>query len=566
MDEPFVVKINRDLGLSDSNFLKRLEKCEREKAESHIIRSYIKEYHPVVAVISNSRQFLDNFLNTYGGVLDLEDIFITDAERDALLIKRCNGKYTVSFERPLALDPEKCTLCRRCVSLCEKEAIRPDPLIDTLLCDRCGACIDVCEFGAIDLYRRERIQIDADEIIIDEVFASSFDKSLPKGIFKASSLTELFKKVGSFEIEESVSYQFELCCYDTRLKVGCKNCIKSCENGALLLESDGVIINHELCSGCGACIASCPTGALECSFLSDRGFVEYFSSLNLAKGTSIVIGNENDLKELWWNLFDFSDGNLFFFVHDSPLSLSGFHFLFLATLGVGKIFIILERPQPKSFLDEVNFTNNLLKVLLKEDLIEISSVCEFLKRLNTISFQKNGLDINNTSFIFENRRQALSYLLNLIYSNLIKEEFFIPTDKFCQIALKDNCSLCLSCLNVCHQDALIAQEDELALFVKQDKCINCMACVDVCPENSITLTSGLKLCEEFFKKRLLIKDEPVKCVRCGKTFANKRSFSHTISILKERSTLDEHTLNILSLCETCRAKAFFEEILNGKRD
>ena len=565
MHDSFIIKINKDLTSCDNNFLEKLKECEEKKIESYIPKSYIKEYHPLVVVISGSRQFLDDFLETYGGVLQLEALFISEHEKNTLFIKRQKDKFNISVERPLILDPEKCTLCRKCVGLCEKGAIRPDPSVDISLCNQCGKCAEVCNFGAIDLFRRELIELAADEVVIDEALLANFDKSVPEGIFRSSALKGLFKKIGSFEIEELVKYQFELCSYDTRLKVGCKRCIDTCKNDAILQEDDGIRLNHELCIGCGSCISACPTGALEYTLLDDKGFVEYFRTLDLNSGIHIVIGEEDELKELWWNLGDFSSDNFFFFIHQLPFSLSSFHFLFLSTIGIGKVFILSEKDKPTAFLDEVNFTNSILKNILKRDFVEIVTRGEFLKDINGLKSKVlQVLNLDSSGLKFENRRQGLSYLLYLLYSNLIKDEIFISTDKFCQITLDNKCCLCLSCLNVCFQEALIASEEELALYIKQDKCINCKACLDICPEKAISLIPGLRLCHELFNKRLLIKDEPVKCTKCGKTFANKKSFTHTISILKEKGCLDKKTLKILSRCETCRAKAFFEEILNGK--
>ena len=54
----------------------------------------------------------------------------------------------------LGLDPEKCTLCRKCVAWCEFNAITVIPpvsfaRIDESLCHSCGACLYACSDGAI---------------------------------------------------------------------------------------------------------------------------------------------------------------------------------------------------------------------------------------------------------------------------------------------------------------------------------------------------------------------------------------------------------------------------------
>jgi ferredoxin len=72
----------------------------------------------------------------------------------------------------LVIDPDKCTDCRECISVCPREAIfeplnvccakcmkycmtmevdckREKPAIAVGLCDGCGVCIPVCTVGAI---------------------------------------------------------------------------------------------------------------------------------------------------------------------------------------------------------------------------------------------------------------------------------------------------------------------------------------------------------------------------------------------------------------------------------
>jgi len=55
------------------------------------------------------------------------------------------------------------------------------------------------------------------------------------------------------------------------------------------------------------------------------------------------------------------------------------------------------------------------------------------------------------------------------------------------IAIKDNCSLCGVCAQVCPIDAVNLDN---SVFIDKKKCILCCACIKHCPENALTIKSG----------------------------------------------------------------------------
>lgn len=61
---------------------------------------------------------------------------------------------------------------------------------------------------------------------------------------------------------ESISPKLQLQWISSRC-IGCKTCLKVCQNSALLLEPYGIDIDRSKCLGCGACAEACPTNALE---------------------------------------------------------------------------------------------------------------------------------------------------------------------------------------------------------------------------------------------------------------------------------------------------------------
>ncbi|MCF6249114.1 MAG: ATP-binding protein [Desulfobacula sp.] len=48
------------------------------------------------------------------------------------------------------IDPERCTLCGRCIEVCRFDAVKSDFRIDPIECEGCGVCVDLCPEQAIE--------------------------------------------------------------------------------------------------------------------------------------------------------------------------------------------------------------------------------------------------------------------------------------------------------------------------------------------------------------------------------------------------------------------------------
>jgi ferredoxin len=51
-------------------------------------------------------------------------------------------------------------------------------------------------------------------------------------------------------------------CIDKSKCSGCGSCVDVCSSGAIILEIDGAVINHEFCTHCELCVSACPAGAI----------------------------------------------------------------------------------------------------------------------------------------------------------------------------------------------------------------------------------------------------------------------------------------------------------------
>jgi len=569
--------LNADMASFSQEELKRIALCEKFRTESLSVRSYLRVFEPSVAVLSSDQDFIDGFLSIYSGVLRLLPIRLETKSSISFSLSE-EGRLTIEYQRPLPLDPSLCSMCRQCVSVCKEEAILSSPEIDLESCSLCGDCVGKCPRGAIDLHRLECVREEADLVVKDKRLSLPVEVEFEGRFFTTDTLPILFSKIGTFQVEEAVVHQVEYCAFVPRLDLGCKRCLAVCPEGAIKTGPKGIWIDQARCKECGRCVSICPTGAMSYERFNDPLFFKYFSKLYLDPGLTLVIGTQNVLKEFWWKASNKRFEMVFFLEHPQPASLGPVHFIYLFCLGFKRVVIVSNDTSLEK--DPVGqhalFINNILKrlSLCEKNVfpIEFCASGELESFLMDTHFLNNdlkqGLNIPGLSGVsLGNRRKLLNQLLRA----LVVEEFStgrqktvskIQTDFFATASVNEDCSVCLACLNVCNQEALQVEEaDELRLVFNGGLCINCKACEEICPERALSLTPDLVLANDFFSYKILAKDDVVKCKRCGKVFGNKKSFERTVKILRDCGRYTGKELEVLFMCEECRAVAMMEDAL-----
>ncbi len=157
------------------------------------------------------------------------------------------------------IDPDKCTGCKRCISVCPKNVIRLEPAdlrsvlrcralekgravrdVCTAGCIACGKCERSCKFGAITLQ--------------DNLPVVDMEKCV--GCMECVRVCPTGAMDGDLSKRKKAHVDAEKC-------VGCTICAKQCRFDAIhgaLKEKHSV--DQELCTGCGLCAAKCPKKAI----------------------------------------------------------------------------------------------------------------------------------------------------------------------------------------------------------------------------------------------------------------------------------------------------------------
>jgi ferredoxin len=564
------LQLNADLSTPSVEQLNRIAIAERKKLLSTQIKNYLYTVEPRAAVIAAESELLADFLDLYGGLLETVPIFFSSTSRPEYVPAAeldvqttATGGYRLRCSSRVPIDRQQCTWCRSCSAACAEQCIDSNLHIDFNRCTFCGHCVYACPSGAIDLYARMEKEFHVPAIILlgDPELELPADRQM---IFKGDEIGNFLSQIGNHQVEETVAYHRERCQYSGRLDLGCHQCFDACPHGALSRNDSGIAVDHLTCRNCGSCIAACPTGALQEQEFTDKIFTAYFEGLSFPEHAVIVLGSEQDLRELWWHHAGWTGDNVFFLEYPQVNALTAMHYLFLFALGFAQAAVLNHAGAAAEISPakkELELTNKILEQLFAIPDFAIPATDKNIHNIIISKNRKNPLPELYDNFSYHNRRQKTASILQFLIAAGAEVEAALPTEACatCGQVLcdDDKCTACVACLNECHTGALHADQEHYTLKHIAALCVQCGICVAVCPEQALTLHPGLVLTPRFFQSAVLSRAEPMICKRCGTQFGTRKSYQHVMNLLREAGRFAEQE-EVLAYCETCRAVKMFE--------
>lgn len=532
--------------------LDEIASAEVLRIERPSIKTTTRKIENQVTVILKEQAMLDDFINTYGGVLQITPVlanrlFLPDAYTGEVeAIEGELGHYRVLLRMPVVIDFNSCTYCGACISVCPEGCISDSFEIDLRVCDRCGRCIEHCPQRAIDLHRYGVSEILSPQVLIDD----DLKVNLPddkRGVHRLSNIKELFSNIGEYQVSELIRHIPSLCQYHRGFDSGCKRCLEVCPSEAVRKNDEGLYIEHFRCEGCGRCVSVCPTGAMQYLPFDDELFLEYMKTLR-PSGFTLVLAKEEELKRFHFRNLKKHYRGVMFIEHPNPDAICATGLIELFSLGVKRVYI-------GGGKKDLGFVNSLVR--------ELSGIGDFVVPLSD-DLEPETVDIPfSASIKLESAPRHI--LLSTMVSALMKEtgvseiELKDTKDRFTDILCdRNSCSLCLACVNVCNAGAMRSSQEDFSLRFNPSHCVNCGLCVELCPEKVLSREGVQKIDEGFFQERVLAQDEPLYCRRCGKLFGNRRVYDEVVRRLNEAGLFQERG-RFLHLCEDCRVIALFEE-------
>ena len=564
------LQLNGDLGAFSSPRLAAIARAELKRLSRPGFRSFTREKNSRVVVIGKKSADINRFIDTYGGVLEIEPLLVQGSDpeittAEEVIIHDDSGGVRIDFLTRVPVDLSRCTYCGSCGPVCPEQCLDEHLFLDLGRCSFCKQCVRICPQEAIDLYGVEKRTIRTPALLL---LTELDTKSVPEGdnIYREDELSRLFGSIYDCRIEETIVCDNSICQYIGRLDQGCDLCFRTCEHGAIHKDGEGIHVDQQRCVECGNCVALCPTGALQTLRFSDAHFIEYFRDISLEPGCSIVIGREELLHAFWWLHRDTTVADTFFLEHPCIKALNSMHLLFLLALGAGRVILVSDNKDAGQGLPrQINQVNTVVGNIFPEPPVVITDP-KTLPGLLGAAVPSPCAD-SYSDFSFTNRRQKLASLLAFFmeqgqqddrqpgkyrgYRGEIFSEFgAIECDQ-------QRCSSCLACVGECRIQSLVADSDRFALLQTPILCSQCGACVSLCPEQALSLTPGLIMDRDFFVPRMLVQADPMRCRRCGKIFGTRQSFERVMQVLKRKQP--DLEADLFSYCEDCRVLYMLEE-------
>jgi ferredoxin len=129
------------------------------------------------------------------------------------------------------------------------------------------------------------------------------------------------------------------------------------------------------------------------------------------------------------------------------------------------------------------------------------------------------------------------------------------------------CTLARACVNACPTHAFRFDEARQTLELKSIACVNCGLCVEVCPEGAITLAPAMPLSARALDWQVVVRDELVACLKCGKPAGNRKAIEAVEAKLGALGALADtfagSRRDLLHMCQNCRAVAAMLEMQKG---
>jgi len=506
------------------------------------------------------------------GTLIAKEIQDARAEFDILIGAPSNiygsiGAFELEFE-PNQIDYNRCIDCKRCIEVCEDDAIIDGSIIYINdRCTECGKCVDVCPVHAIDL-KPHSVRLSAGQVIVDdERFSIKPGIHQIDGHDPLSTITDVVSLFDGIKKPKYLDYDLSACASSVHGLSGCSLCF--CPYGAMKRDADGKITIDEIsCEGCGLCAVLCPLSLIKLDAFSNKRVLSSIDTLLIAAGKlkrRIILFT--DIKEGKHLLDEVGRLGLSYppvlpVLLPSIKSLSKEHILRAFDAGADGVVILgpgessLELDLIRTCLRQLDMDNRVITIEQLDPDTFTSAVKIFAGRLEPSTIRKyEPVKLEDMS----NRAVFLALIESLSAKTNKLPDVKLPSKEFGFVTIDSTCTICDACTGVCPTESIL--KDENKIIFNHGMCINCGLCKEACPEHAIEVVGMLDTARLLSNEKLVLASSNLMyCARCGKAYMTEASYERITSKLSEKG-LDNITL---SYCERCRPVVTLEQMIEVK--
>ncbi len=431
---------------------------------------------------------------------------------------------------------------------------------------RCDVIVDIC--GQVPLFS-------APDLRDGYVRADPGDPAaVLRAVLKARDL------IGTFDKPRYIAFTENLCAHSRSRIVGCHRCLDLCPAGAIAPAGDHVAVDAQVCAGCGQCAAVCPTGAASYALPPADALMRKLRAMLRAyveaggERAIVLLHDEAHGAPLIDALARFGDGlpaNVLP-VCVNEVTQVGLEAVAAAFAYGASALRLLLRAKPRHDVAGLAKTIALAEPIL-------AGLGFGAGRIATIETDDpDGLGAALRGIVAPEPapRPASFYpvggkreVLRLALRELQRaapspaDVIALPAEApFGAVEVDvEGCTLCLSCVSACPTGALLDDPDQPMLRFVEDVCVQCGLCKATCPEKVITLRPQFDFRAATAAARVLKREEPFNCIRCGKPFGVKSTIERVAAALAGKHWMyqpADRRLDAIRMCADCRVIAVTE--------
>lgn len=377
--------------------------------------------------------------------------------------------------------------------------------------------------------------------------------------------------IGVFDKPKYYNYLADRCAHSANNIIGCTQCIDRCPTQAIQSNSGQIEVDSYLCQGCGDCATTCPSGAMVYRYPSvvqmhdqlRKGLDAYYQAGGI-KPVLLFYNQENASDWLEHSTHKLPAGTILCAVES--IAAYGLD-TWLAALAYGASSIILlstdeDLAVSMGLLDQqIAILHAILQGLGITDCPLQRCTIESLPDITLAHLQPGR---RATFSGVEDKRRMIRLAVEFLqednpYQSAVQA---LPENGlFGEVVVNgEHCTLCMSCVSICPQGALLSSDGLPQLKFMETNCVQCGLCENACPESVISLNPRYLYNNELNRTpRLLHEDEVIACVQCGKPFIGAQMLASMFDKMADHPMYQGSQRSLLQMCGDCRVIALHDQ-------